>query len=181
MKAEDIFYSFFGNNIIIGSHIEKQLNFLKENIPEDFKRREMHDLGCGDGKVTILLEKIFDPKEILAYDANKGLVERIKKKGINAKVMDFENEIPSGELAVMWGVFHHLQKQKEVLEKIKNNFDFLFFREPLIQKNSRKSIFELGEPFERSEIDQIIDETIGECQKFEYENAIFVFFKKNRK
>ena len=61
MKMERLAYLLFGNNIIIGPHIRKQLSFLKEIVPTTFLRRQMDDLGCGDGKVTVLLKDIFLP------------------------------------------------------------------------------------------------------------------------
>ena len=48
MKIERLAY-FFGNRVVIGSHIKRQLEFLKEKAPPGFKYRQMDDLGCGDG------------------------------------------------------------------------------------------------------------------------------------
>ena len=59
--VERLAYLFFGNNLVIGLHIKKQLEFLKEHIPPSFQHRKMDDLGCGDGKVTIRLKDIFLP------------------------------------------------------------------------------------------------------------------------
>jgi len=44
--------------VVIDSHIKRQLEFLKEKAPPGFKYRQMDDLGCGDGKVTLLLKEI---------------------------------------------------------------------------------------------------------------------------
>jgi hypothetical protein len=54
MKLESLAYSLFGNNLVIGEPIVKQLAFLKEIVPHHWLHREMDDLGCGDGKVTVL-------------------------------------------------------------------------------------------------------------------------------
>ena len=61
MGIERFAYCFFGNNVIIGPHIRKQLKFLREIIPPTFQRRQMDDLGCGDGKITLRLKEIFLP------------------------------------------------------------------------------------------------------------------------
>lgn len=186
-NLEKLLYAPFGNNIIIGPHIKDQLNFLKEILPEEFKEREMYDLGCGDGKVTILLKEIFHPKKVFACDAENSLVKKAKKKGIEAKIVDLEKEIPEGELAVMWGVLHHLKNPKETLERIKNNFQFFFLREPL-KKEGRGSelkisnILELGRPFHREEIKKMLDEVFGNnYQVFERSGAIMVLWEKEKK
>ncbi|MCZ2846314.1 MAG: methyltransferase domain-containing protein, partial [Candidatus Bathyarchaeota archaeon] len=116
MLSEKLLYSFFGNNIIIGEHIQEQLKFLKRFLPEEFKGKEMHDLGCGDGKVTILLEDIFKPKQCSGYDVNQNLVRLARRRGVQASNLDLEKVIPGGELAVVWGVLHHLRSPSKFLK-----------------------------------------------------------------
>ena len=176
MNLEQLLYLPFGNNIIIGPHIKDQLNFLSKIIPENFKGKELYDLGCGDGKITILLQKIFQPKITLGCDINPNLVDRTKKKGIKAKVIDLENNIPRGELAVMWGVLHHLKEQDKTLRKIKNNFQLLFLREPLLEK---KSFLELGRPFKKEELEDKVSKSLGSCQISEHRNASFIFWQRD--
>ena len=76
MGIESFAYFFFGNNVIIGPHIRKQLRFLKEIVPIAFQRRQMDDLGCGDGKITLLLKEIFLSKRIRGFDINPSLVRQ---------------------------------------------------------------------------------------------------------
>ncbi|HOK35103.1 MAG TPA: class I SAM-dependent methyltransferase [Candidatus Pacearchaeota archaeon] len=182
-NLEKFLYTPFGNNIIIGSHIKDQLTFLKKILPEDFRKREMYDLGCGDGKVTILLTEIFQPKKVFACDIEESLIKKARKRGINAKVMNLEEEMPNGELAVMWGVLHHLKNPKEVLKRIKNNFQYFFLREPLKKEgdNSKlniSNILELGKPFRKEEIKKILDEIFENCEIFEYNGAIMMLWEK---
>ena len=171
MNLEKILYAPFGNNIIIGSHIEEQLKFLEEIVPSDFKGKEMYDFGCGDGKITKRLKDIFQAKKVLGFDVNPSLVKRAKKRGIRAEVLDLERwakegEDQKGELAVIWGVLHHLKNPKEVLKKIKNNFQYLFLREPLLGK--RKPLFELGSPFEKEKFKKDLDEILKNYKDYEY-------------
>jgi len=175
MKIEQLLYFPFGNNLIIGRHIEDQLKFLSEVLPSDFKGKEMYDLGCGDGKITVFLKKFFESKLVFGCDASGGLVKRAKKRGVESKVVDLEKEVPVGELAVMWGVLHHLRNQEKVLEKIKNNFNYFFLREPLLKE---KSFFELGDPFKKEELEDKIKRVFGDYKIFEHKNAAFIFWKK---
>lgn len=185
INLEKFIYAPFGNNIIIGSHIKDQLNFLKEILPEEFKGREMFDLGCGDGKVTILLTEIFQPKKVFGCDIEESLVRRARKRGVEAKVVNLEKEIPKGELAVVWGVLHHLKDPKKVLEGIKNNFQFFFMREPLKEQAASprfkvSNILEMGDPFEKEKIKKILDDVFENYQSFEKNGAIMAMWKKEK-
>jgi SAM-dependent methyltransferase len=179
MNLEKILYAPFGNNIVVGKHIKDQLKFLSKVVPEDFKGKEIYDLGCGDGKITILLQDILKPSKISGCDVSPGLVKRAEKKGIAGRVYDLEDDMPKGEFAIVWGVIHHLKNQMEALKKIKENFQFLFLREPLMA-DGKKSIFELGEPFEKEKIEKMCGEIFGECEDYEYKEAYFLFWQKNK-
>lgn len=178
MRLETFLYSFFGNNLFISPGLKWQLNFLKKNIPQDFLGREAYDIGCGDGKTTLILKEILKAKNIFGYDVHPGLVKRAEKRGIRAKLLDIEKEIPRGELAVMWGVLHHLKRQKEVLREIKNNFDYFLMREPLRKFSIFSNIIELGEPFRKEGIKKMLDEVFGEYRFLEYKGAAFAFWRK---
>ena len=93
MRLERLAYFFCGNNLIIGPHIRKQLKFLKGIVPSTFQERLMDDLGCGDGKVTLLLKEIFLPKRVRGFDIDPGLVRRARKKGITADIQNLEENI----------------------------------------------------------------------------------------
>jgi SAM-dependent methyltransferase len=164
---------FSGYNLIIGPHIRRQLKFLKEIIPPGFQYREMDDLGCGDGKVTLLLKDIFLPKKLRAFDINPGLVRRARAKGIQAEVKNLEEDIPTGELAVMWGVLHHFKDMGGCLRKIKENYSLIFIREPL-----KISInwLETGHPLRKEEIELLVKEHLPDSQIFYCGNAIFIFY-----
>ncbi len=179
MKFHRLIYLPFGNNFIIGPSIKRQLNFLKDILPEEFKGKELYDLGCGDGKITLKFKEIFYPTKVYGCDDDPELVWRAKRRGIKAVVMDLNKEVPKGELAVFWGVLHHLKNQKAILEKIKENFKYLFLREPLLVKG-KKSFMEIGKPFLKKEIYSLIDNIFEDFKKYEYENSIFIFWEKNK-
>ena len=165
---------FSGYNLIIGSHIRKQLKFLKEIIPENFQHREMDDLGCGDGKVTLLLKEIFLPKKLHAFDINPALVRKARSKGIQADVKNLEEDIPKGELAVMWGVLHHLKDMAGCLERIKRNYNLIFIREPI--KICSVNWLETGHPLGKEEIESLFKEHLPDSQIFYCGNSILVFY-----
>ena len=174
MKLENIAYSFFGNNLIIGSHIKKQLAFLKAIVPAELQQREMDDLGCGDGKVTVLLEKIFQPSKLRGFDINRNLVRRARSRGIDAKIIDLNRQVPGGELAVMWGVLHHLHDVESCLCRVKENYPLIFIREPF--RTSFMAGIELGYPLWLKEILNLINRHLPGSQIHYCDNNILVFY-----
>ena len=174
MKIERLAYFFFGNNVIIGPHIRKQLKFLKEIVPPAFQQRQMDDLGCGDGKVTLLLKEIFLPKRLRGFDIDPSLVRRARNKGIEAEVRNLDEDMPTGELAVMWGVLHHLKDRECCLDKIKENYALIFVREPL--RDSVIKGLELGHPLIREEIERLAEKHLANSQTFHCGNSIFIFY-----
>ncbi len=174
MDIESLAYFFFGNNLIIGPHIKKQLSFLKEIAPSTFQQRQMDDLGCGDGRVTLLLREIFLPRMLRGFDINPGLVRRARKRGIEAEVKNLDEEMPIGELAVMWGVLHHLKDWEGCLKRMKENYELIFIREP-VSKGGIKWL-ELGHPLRKGEIESLIEKHLADSQVFYYGNAIFILY-----
>jgi len=174
MRLERLAYFFFGNNVIIGPHIRKQLKFLKEIVPPAFQQRQMDDLGCGDGKITLMLKEIFLPRKVRGFDVDPGLVKRARKKGIEASVQNLDEDIPAGELAVMWGVLHHLKDRDCCLSRIKENYPLIFIREPV--RNSIIKGLELGHPLMRKEIEHLVDKYLPDSQLFYHGNSIFIFY-----
>ncbi|MBA7660955.1 hypothetical protein ES703_68961 [subsurface metagenome] len=171
---ERLAYFFFGNNVIIGPHIRKQLQFLKEIVPSDFQQREMDDLGCGDGKVTLLLKDIFQPRRLRGFDINPGLVRRARNRGIEAEVKNLNDNLPTGELAVMWGVLHHLKDRERCLKRVKANYPLIFIREPV--KSGVTNWLELGHPPKKKEIERLVKEHLANSQVFYCGDNIFIFY-----
>lgn len=174
MNLENLAYRFFGNNLIIGAHIRKQLEFLKEVAPPLFRGREMHDLGCGDGKVTVLLKDIFLPSKLKGFDVNTGLVERARSRGVDAEVRNLNDSMPYGEMAVMWGVLHHLKDCASCIKKVKDNYPLIFIREPL--RNSYLRLLELGHTMRRSEIEALVKENLQGAQIHYCGNGVLIFY-----
>lgn len=166
----------FGNNVVIGTHIKNQLTYIADKIPADFFNKKLDDLGCGDGKITVLLADLFKAQNpVRGFEIDANLVKRANDKGIVASVCDLEKNVPTGEMAVIWGGLHHLKDPEATLKKIASNYQFLFFREPLRKK---VDILELGKPFQESELDLICSEVLGDYTKFVFNNAYFVFWKR---
>ena len=175
MKIERLAYFFLGNNVVIGAHIKRQLKFLKEKAPPGFKYRQMDDLGCGDGKVTLLLKEIFLPKRLRGFDINPHHVKRARNRAIEAEVKDLEKDTPTGELAVMWGVLHHIEDIEGCLRRVKENYALIFIREP-IKCSTIKWLGELGRPLRKEKLEYLFEKHLDGSQIFYYDNAIFIFY-----
>ncbi len=179
MKIERLAYFFSGNNVVIGSHIKRQLEFLKEKAPPGFKYRQMDDLGCGDGKVTLLLKEIFLPTRLRGFDINPHHVRRARNRVIEAEVKNLEKDMPTGELAVMWGVLHHIEDIESCIRRVKENYALIFIREP-IKRSTIKWLGELGHPLKKGELEYFVEKHLDGSQIFYYNNAIFIFYVSPR-
>jgi hypothetical protein len=147
---------------------------VKAQIPESFKNRRMDDLGCGDGKITIMLKEVFQPADLRGFDIHPALINRAKNRGIKAEIKNLNEEVPSGELAVMWGVLHHLSNKETCLKRIKENYPMAFIREPL--KNKAIKGFEMGQPLIKEEIEELIKANLPGAAVFYYGHCIFIFY-----
>lgn len=164
----------FGTNAVIGPQIRDQLRLLKEIVPPTFQQRALDDLGCGDGKITLLLKDVFLPKSLRGFDISSTLVRRARKNGIQAEVKDLAESMPGGELAVMWGVLHHLKDREDCLKRLKENYAMAFIREPV--KNKFLKGFEMGRPLIREEIERLVQKHLSSAQTFYYGHCIFIFY-----
>jgi hypothetical protein len=167
-------YSVFGTNFYIGSQIKDQIRMLDTRLPPVFLHRLLDDLGCGDGKITLRLKEIFKPERLRGFDVNPDLVKRAAKKGIDAQVKDLNKEIPSGELAVMWGVLHHLNDSEACLKRIRDNYPMAFIREPI--KNNLINGLEMGKPLIKEEIENLVKKYFINATTFYYGHCIFIFY-----
>jgi hypothetical protein len=167
-------YYIFGNNWVIGKHIKKQLQFLEGVIPPALLNREVDDLGCGDGRVTLLLQEILKPSKLRGFDVNNGLVKRAKDKGIDAQILNLDQTVPHGDIAVLWGVLHHLKDPGQCLQRLKGNYSGIFIREPV-----RTSIIrglELGHPMRANELTSMFNDNLPGNQMHFCDNSVLVFY-----
>ena len=130
--------------------MKDMLEALKEKVPQHFLQRELDDLGCGDGRITLILKEIFQPRTLRAFDVNTSLVKRARNRGIPAEVCDLENNLPGGELAVLWGVLHHLCDAENCIQKINSNYHMAFIREPIKDKLIKG--WEMGDPIDKEKM-----------------------------
>lgn len=173
-KLESLVYSLFGNNLVIGLHIRKQLSFLSGILPPELLYRKMDDLGCGDGKVTLLLKEIFQPVKLRGFDINPGLVERAIRRSIDAGVTDLDIKMPAGELAVVWGVLHHLRDFDASLYRLKENYPLIFIREPI--RTGFLTGLELGHPLRLKELASLFTGHFPHSRLHYCDNSVLVFY-----
>lgn len=174
VTTERLLHALFGNNIVIGRHVLRQLDCLKEVLPPDFRGRRVDDLGCGDGKLTVLLREILQPVGLRGFDVNPALVRRARSKGIEARVVDLEDRVPVGELAVLWGVLHHLGDPTRCLARVRVNYECAFIREPIHGTSS--GCLELGSPLRRHHLDDMVRRSLPGSDVFFYDDCVFAFW-----
>ncbi len=173
-KIQSLVYAWFGTNFFVGNQIKTQINMLGGRLPPEFKNRRLDDLGCGDGKITLRLKTVFQPAQLRGFDVNPSLVKRARKAGIDAHLQDLGSALPEGELAVMWGVLHHLKDREACIRRIRENYRLAFIREPV--KNKALTGFEMGRPLVQAEIEQLIEKYLPKAQSFYYGHCIFIFY-----
>jgi SAM-dependent methyltransferase len=174
LSAERLLHALFGNNIVIGRHVLWQLDCLREVAPPDFRGRRLDDLGCGDGKLTVFLREILQPERLRGFDINPALVRRARSRGIEARVLDLEEGVPTGELAVLWGVLHHLSDPARCLARVRVNYDCAFIREPI--RGASAACFELGSPLRRRDLEDLVRSSLPGSQLFGYDDCVFAFW-----
>jgi hypothetical protein len=173
-NIQKVVYFLFGTNFVIGRQIKSQIRWLNEQIPAEFRGRELDDLGCGDGKITLRLKELFQPSSLRGFDVNLGLVMRARMRGIEAETLDLDARLPRGELAVMWGVLHHLKDKEACLKRISENYRLAFIREPL--KNRAIDGLEMGKPLIKSEIEGLARKYFPGARILYNGHCIFIFY-----
>ncbi len=134
-------------------------------------------MGCGDGRITKEMGQIFKAKKVRGFDVYPSLVKRACHNGVDACVMDLENGMPRGELAVMWGVLHHLKERETCIKRISENYSMVFIREPI--KTISLKVFEMGDPIEKEEFERLVNKYLPGAQILYYSFCVFVFYSKN--
>jgi SAM-dependent methyltransferase len=173
LTAERFLHAVFGNNVVIGPHVLRQLDCLGGLLPPHFRECRMDDLGCGDGKLTVLLREIFEPVKLRGFDINPALVRRARAKGIEAQILNLDDHVPTGELAVLWGVLHHLSDPARCLRRLHANYERVFVREPV--RGASPACFELGTPLPRSELVDLLRGSLPGAHVFSYHDCVFAF------
>ena len=146
-------------------------------IPDDFKGKHVHDLGCGDGRTSLRLKVYLEATGITAYECEPRLVEAARKRGVDARQIDLGKEMPQGELAVLWGVLHHLTDKETVLRRIAERFDLVIINEPV---KAWWSFLDGGEPLKAEEWIRLFDRVLGK-EKYKihpWRDEVFVFWRK---
>ena len=85
--------------------------------------------------------------------------------------------MPRGELAVMWGVLHHLKDRETCLKRISENYPMIFIREPI--KTISLKVFEMGDPIEKEQIDALVSKYLPGAQVLYYSFCVFIFYHRN--
>jgi hypothetical protein len=82
--------------------------------------------------------------------------------------------MPAGELAVMWGVLHHLQDPGACLHKLIGNYPLIFIREPV-----RKKLFkglELGHPLGQKDLIHLANQYLPGSEIYHGDHCVLIFY-----
>ena len=162
-------------NLVANLHSKKYFDFIADKIPPEFLNRGISDLGCGDGFATEKIKLLFKARSIKGYEINKYLADKARKRGLKVEYLNLEKEVPKGEMAVVWGVIHHLTNQEEIVRKIRSNFRFAVFNEPI---KSLWAFLDGGEPLTDSAWKSLFSKTLSDCKFLKFNDNLFVFWKK---
>ncbi len=148
--------------------------FIKSKIPNDFLHKSIYDFGCGDGENTIRLQRAFQPKEMIACDRSGPMLERARKKGLSVQDLDFNKELPKGEMAAFTYSLHHAYDKEKTLQKAISNFNYLFICEPYLKL---LHFVNWGHAPSKKKWIELFDKTLKEYDLYEYKNNLIVFYK----
>jgi SAM-dependent methyltransferase len=148
--------------------------FIGEKIPNEYTKREISDLGCGDGYATEKIKELFRARSIKGYETNKYLIKRARQRGLTVEEIDLEKQVPKGEMATVWGVVHHLRNKEGFLKKIQSNFKFAVFNEPV---KSFWAFLDGGEPLPEQVWQNLFHKTLGDCKFLRFKDNLFIFWK----
>jgi hypothetical protein len=82
--------------------------------------------------------------------------------------------VPTGELAVLWGVLHHLRDPARCLANVRVSYDCAFIREPI--RGASAACFELGSPLRRRELEDLVCSSLPGSHIFGYDDCVFAFW-----
>ena len=168
-------YRLIGN--FVASLLSKPyFEFLMDKVPVEFLGRGVHDLGCGDGFSTRKIAELFKAKSIKGYEINDYLIEKARKRGLTVERMNLEEQIPEGEMATVWGVVHHLKNKETFLKRIRSNFKYAVFNEPI---KSVWAFLDGGEPLTEEEWRKLFSKTLGDCTILRFKDQLFIFWKES--
>ena len=151
--------------------------FVKSKIPKEFLYKEIWDLGCGDGKNTIRIRKVFQPKSIVACDRSEPMLSRAKKEGLDVQLIDFNKGFPKGEMATFTYSLHHAYDKEKTLKEVVNNFDYIFFCEPYL---NLLHIVNWGHVPTKKRWNKLFDKVLEGYELYEYEGNLIIFYKNKR-
>ncbi|QQG39827.1 MAG: class I SAM-dependent methyltransferase [Candidatus Aenigmatarchaeota archaeon] len=109
-------------------YIEKEQKVFMENL----KGKKILDVGCGPGNHSLTFKA--NGLEPLCIDISEKMVELCRAKGLDARVMDFENPaLPAGQFDGLWiyTSLLHIPKEKflpvlkHILQALKHDGVFL--------------------------------------------------------
>jgi SAM-dependent methyltransferase len=151
--------------------------FIKTKTPREFLYKEIWDIGCGDGKNTIRIKKVFQPKNIYACDRSEPMLKRAKDEGLKVQLFDFNKGFPKGEMATFTYSLHHAYDKEKTLNEVVNNFDYIFICEPYL---NLFHIVNWGHVPSKKRWVELFDKVFGNYTMYDYDGNLIVFYKNQQ-
>jgi hypothetical protein len=114
------------------------------------------------------------PARLRGFDINAGLVRRARGRGIEAEIADLDKSLPGGELAVLWGVLHHLRDFASCLRRVRESYPLVFIREP-VRTGCVKGL-ELGHPLRLKELFRLVSRELPGSQIHFCDGSVMLFY-----
>ena len=125
---------------------------------------------------TIKLRDLFQAKGIKGYEINDSLIRKAKQRGLLVEKINLEKDVPTGEMAIIYGVLYHIHDQETFLNRIQNNFHFAVFVEPI---RSCWALLDGGEPLSERDWQKLFNKVLEGCQFLRFQDHLYVFWEKN--
>jgi hypothetical protein len=101
------------------------INLKKTDITEEYKNRDVFDLGSGSGSRYSEIRSLFDPASYVGIDKDPRFVKVGKMKQLKMMQADFISDELEGDMGVAFGTV----MSPEIVEKLKQGFNRLVFSE----------------------------------------------------
>ena len=108
---DQVFYSLTGWNFHF-QDVRAELADLKAFLEDcRVRARDVVDVGCGDGAITVAIGALLAPAELLGVDLNRRLLEKAERRGVRTACRDMvalslERRF---DLVVSYGSLHHVE------------------------------------------------------------------------
>ncbi len=127
LNNEKYYSELFSKDMKIDNIMKKKIDLILENIPADVK--SIIDIGCGNGKITNVLNKFYN---VTGVERNEKAIQYVESNTILTSCDDINVSDKSFDMVFSSELLEHLEEnifQKSIIEmkRIAKNYIFLTF------------------------------------------------------